>query len=227
MLTQTLPDQTTTGTTSARTATSGYRHVSHTGNGFAVRNNAPAILGPVDDFSRKSLAVTACCAALLTPALAGCASSDGTGGPTASGSRISKADFIAKANALCTSTHTSLHAAQPSGATDYPGILAFDAKTLKEEPIFIAQVTALADKSPDKAALHAQWIDLNIAQFNAQKPLIAKVDAAATARDQSQLIAAVQQVAALPENDKVPGEIDYLNKYGLTACASLTANGSQ
>jgi hypothetical protein len=171
---------------------------------------------------RTSLTVVICAGTLAFAGLTGCSSSAGKAGST-----LSKADFIAKTEAVCASTLAELEALpQPSGLTDYTNIVVYDAATLQVEPMFVSKVTSLVDQSPDKAALHRNWIDAVTAQFNAQKPYIAQLDTAAKAKDDAQITSAAQHIAALPENAKADDAVDYLNNYGLTSCASLTENGA-
>jgi len=174
----------------------------------------------VTNFPVKSLALTACSAVVLAGVLAGCSSSGGS-----SGSKLSKADFVTQANAACASTLAKVKAAPtPSSLTDYANIISFDQVALKEEAAYLKTITALVDRSPDAAELHKNWVDLDSAQFAAQKPLVEKMNAAAAAKNQSQLAAAANQVAALPDNSAK--ETSYLNKYGLTDCAALANYGN-
>lgn len=169
---------------------------------------------------RASLTALACSAALVAGAISGCSSS-GAGG----GTKLTKAEFITKMDARCAQTLARIKTiAQPTGLTDYAAILNFDAVAETEQPAFQADATVLVDESPDKVALHKNWIDLDKADFAALKPILVRLDAAARAENQSALAAAAQAASSAPDHSTA--ETAYLKSYGLTDCATLANYGN-
>ena len=184
-----------------------------------MRNFAPASVGAVITSPRTSLTAVACAAALLAGALTGCSSSG------SSSNTLTKAQFVAQADAVCAATLAKIKAAPtPTSTTDYADILSYDSIALDAEPAFQSQITALADRSPDAAALHKNWIDIDKADYESQKPLVLKLDAAAQAKNANQVNAVITQLGNEPDHSTA--EANYLTGYGLTDCASLANFGN-
>ena len=171
---------------------------------------------------RSSLTLIVASATVLT--LAGCSSSGGGSG-SSGGSKLTKAEFITQADALCASTLAKINAGPtPTGLTDYTAIVKADELALAEEPKFITAMTKLVDRSPDAAALHKNWIDVQNSEFTQQKGLIVQLDEAAKAKDDTKINHLVQQLGSMPDHSADAAK--YLKTYGLAKCSDLANNGN-
>jgi hypothetical protein len=187
-----------------------------------VRNFAPAKVEAVNTTRRTQFIPAICAAALAVGALAACSSS---GGGSGSGSKLSKADFITQADAQCASTLKQVNAIpSPTGPTDYDAILKSDKFAETAEPALLKTLSDLADRTDDSAALHKNWLDVDTADFAAQKAFLVKFDAAATAKDSAQLTTLANQASAVPDHSADSAK--YLTSYGLKDCASLESSGN-
>ena len=174
--------------------------------------------------TRRSQLITSLCAAALAVGALGACSSSG-GGSSSGGSKLSKADFITQADAQCAATLKQLNAiVQPTGPTDFAAILTSDKFAETAEPALLKTLSDLADRTDDSAALHKNWLDVDTADFAAQKPFLVKFDAAATAKDSAQLTTLANQATAVPDHSADSAK--YLTSYGLKDCASLENSGN-
>jgi hypothetical protein len=170
---------------------------------------------------RIMLAIAVCASALTAAAAAGCSSSGtapGEGGT--SGHRLTKTQFIASMNSTCSSLLSKVKAIPaPTSADDFADLLKLDGFIDTAEPAFQKTAAAIVDRSPDSAALHKNWLDIDAADFKAQLPFLLKFDAAAKARDATELSTLVKQSASVPDHSAA--EATYLTGYGLKDCAAL------
>jgi hypothetical protein len=143
-----------------------------------------------------------------------------TSTPGAAGDGSAKADFIAKADAICKQINDKLATLpDPTGPTDYAAILATGEESLADFPGFIAKIKAAVAQSPDKDELTAKWVSLDEADFAGQKPLLDKVLAAARAKDADQTGQYLNQLSNYKDHSAEAAA--YLTSYGLADCATL------
>ncbi|HEY3715541.1 MAG TPA: hypothetical protein VGL39_13530 [Jatrophihabitantaceae bacterium] len=134
--------------------------------------------------------------------------------------QLSKTEFIAQANTLCTSLDAKVKMLPtPSSLTDYPAIVTYTRAALDWFPPFSGRAKALVARSADTDELTAEWITLDESDYAAQKPLLAQLLAAAQAKQSAK----VEQLYSALDNtpDHSDAEAAYLNSYGLTECAKL------
>jgi hypothetical protein len=155
---------------------------------------------------------------------AGSASAPGGGSASAPSTsapgRLSKAEFVARANALCRTTYPKVHPGPaPTGPTDYAALLAYAQATVREFPPYNKAIRALVAKSPDQAELTSKWVAVDEAGVAAGKPHLQELITAVRARDDAKIRQALDALNALPDESAAEGK--FLTDYGLTECARL------
>ncbi|MGI8667168.1 MAG: hypothetical protein ACR2N4_14270 [Jatrophihabitans sp.] len=166
-------------------------------------------------------------AVLLASGLAGCSSSSKDKGsfPTAlpstdSTSTLSKTDFLARMNAVCSAIDAQRKALPtPAGLTDYPNIAANLSGTLRILPAYLTQAEVLVRRSADKAELTSKWIAVEQSDFATIKPIAERMVADSTAKDEAKVSEDGEELSTVPDHSSTIA--DYLTGYGLTSCASL------
>jgi hypothetical protein len=158
-------------------------------------------------------------------AIAGCSSSGSSGSnPSASSSKsaagLSKAQFVAQADAVCKSFDTKRKALPtPAAATDFAAVTANIQGTLDLVPVFLTQSKALVARSADKDELTSKWISVEQSDFTATAPLARAVLAASKAKNAAAVQQAVTKLSAAPDHS--PQIATFMTGYGLTDCATL------
>jgi hypothetical protein len=146
-----------------------------------------------------------------------------TSGSASGGAALTKAEFITQADALCSSIKTKLAAVpDPASGTDYTGLENKVEVTLSLFPPYIAQVKALANRSPDAAEINTKWIDVEVADYQAAGPLYAQLATAAQAKNAAAVGDLVTQLGSLPDHSTQLAS--FMTSYGLTDCASLESS---
>ena len=147
---------------------------------------------------------------LLVAACGG--SSEGKGDP--------KADYLSKAEAICTKANTEIDAAKkntPAGTDEVPAyvhkLLAFAKTTLD-------QLSALTPPSADAAEVKAKLIDPLTQQYADGQTFAGKVDEAAAKNDSATL---TQLVFNPPTKTRV--DIAWMKSYGFKACVTTADTG--
>lgn len=136
---------------------------------------------------------------------------------------LSKADFILKMNAVCSAVDQQRKALPtPSGLTDYPVIAQNLSGTLRILPAFISQADALVQRSPDKAALNTNWLDIEKADFTAIKPIAERMVTDSNAKDSAKVAADGEALSSAPDHSSTIAT--YMTSYGLTNCATLESS---
>lgn len=184
---------------------------------------------------RMTIARRALCtsvAILLGLGIAGCSGSNkdksatfASTAPTVDTTSIlTKTDFIAKMNDLCSAVDQQRMALPvPTGLTDYPNIIANLSGTLRILPAFITQADALIQRSEDKAELTTKWLDIEKADYTATKPIAERMVVDSTAKDQTKVATDGEALASAPDHSA--DIASFMTSYGLTSCATLeTAN---
>lgn len=168
-----------------------------------------------------TLAVTACSSSKKSTEASTTPTSSS---PSPSSSLLSKADTITQADAICATTKTKSDAIpSPKSETDYAGLKTAITQSITLHDEFFTAISAVVDKSADASELHAKWLDVEKADFDAFKPIAEKFIAAVDAKNQTEIQA---QSAAL---DKAPDHTteyaSFLKTYGFTSCYDLENNG--
>lgn len=172
-------------------------------------------------------------AALCVSAVAACSSSTTSGSPQANtgtdaatssttntSTKLSKADFVAQANALCGDVLGKLQALpQPTSAADYAALSAQIRGTLELGPRYLTQARALVKHAPDPDELTAKWISIDASDFATSEPLLRQMLAAASAKDSDKVQQLATELSAKAADHS--SEVSYLKNYGLTDCAKL------
>jgi hypothetical protein len=174
---------------------------------------------------KTQFALVAAAAAL---AVAGCSSSGSSGGHSSASSSkssatLSKAQFVAQADAMCRSFDAKRKALPtPKTATDFAAITANIQGNLELAPAFIAQSKALVARSADKAELMSNWTSVEEASYAATEPLVRAVLAASKAKN----AAAVEQASTKVDAASDPSAqiATFMRSYGLTDCATLESS---
>ena len=134
--------------------------------------------------------------------------------------QLSKAEFVAQANALCRTTYPKVHPGPaPTGPTDYAALLAYAQATVREFPPYNKAIRALVAKSPDQAELTSKWVAVDEAGVAAGTPHLQQLITAVRARDDAKIEQALDALNALPDESAAEGK--FLTDYGLTECAKL------
>jgi|GEM_PF-2141203 len=156
------------------------------------------------------------------PAQSSTTSSSSTPSPTPSPSAtlLSKADFVAKMDAVCSGVITKLdRLPKPTSETDYASLDALAQGTLALFPPYIKQAETLVGQTADKETLTANWLTLEKADFATQGPALKKFVADIKARNRAAVNADLQSLDALPDHSaKIAG---FMSGYGLKSCAKL------
>ncbi len=158
-------------------------------------------------------------------AIAGCSSSASSGSPqssaaTTSPATLSKAQYVAQADAVCKSFDTKRKALPtPTAATDFAAVTANIQGTLALVPTFIAQSKALIARSADKAELTSKWLSVEQSDFAATAPLAQTALAAAKAKNATAVQQAVTKLSAAPDHSAQIAS--FMTSYGLSDCATL------
>jgi hypothetical protein len=153
-------------------------------------------------------------------AIAGCSSSGSSGGnapgsSSTSAATLSKAQFVAQADAVCKSFDTKRKALPtPAAATDFAAVTANIQGTLDLVPAFLTQSKALVARSADKSELTSKWLSVDEADYTATVPLARAVLAASKAKDATAVQQAVTKLSAAPEHSAQL--VPFLTGYGLT-----------
>jgi len=160
--------------------------------------------------------------------LAGCGGSSkpaskasgATSNSSSSGATLSKADFIAQVNKICSTENTKLQAIPaPTGATDYAAIVTNLTGTLSEFKNYLQQAEAIVPKSPDAAELQSKWIEPEKTELIKVESAISKMVADAQAKDSAKVQADAANLDSASSASKDIGT--FLSSYGLTECANL------
>ncbi len=143
--------------------------------------------------------------------------------PSPSPTLLTKAEFVAKIEAVCAGVTTRLDALpKPAGEQDYATLATFAQSTLALYPPYLKQVEALVARTADKQTLTANWLTLEKADFAAQAPALKKFAADAKAGNGAAVSADAQALDALPDHsEKIAG---FMSGYGLKKCAALQSS---
>jgi hypothetical protein len=135
---------------------------------------------------------------------------------------LSKPDFLIDTNAMCSAVDAQLQALpNPTGATDYAGIITNLTGTLRIMPVYLAHAEALVARTAERAALEKNWLDVERADYAAFKPAAQELLRAADTRDPAKVAAAANDLSAVPDHgDAVQA---YLEDFGLASCAHIEA----
>jgi len=159
------------------------------------------------------------------------ASTSSPGGSSAATSKasgtgtLSKADFIAKADAVCSSIDTQVKdLPTPTSQTDYAGILADLSGTQSLFQTYIAQIEPLIAQSPDQAALTSNWLAVEKSDYVAALPAPTEMLQALQAKDPVAIDAAGSKLDSAPDHSA--DMATYLKSYGLTDCYQLESDQS-
>jgi hypothetical protein len=138
---------------------------------------------------------------------------------------LSKAAFIAKADAVCDAANTNITALPRAHSdSDYPALLTDFTSTLTIFQTYFAQAEALVAVSTDRATLSRKWLTVEEGDFAASRPLIERIIAALQAKDDSAVRSLDKKLQAAP--DHTDQLIVFFKSYGLGACASLESGPS-
>jgi hypothetical protein len=163
-------------------------------------------------------------AVLAAVGLSACGGSSGTtatpASSTPSPTTLSKAEFVAKMDAVCVDFNTRIQRLpQPSGAQDYANLTAAMQGTLTLFPQYIKQAEALVDRSADKATLTTNWLSVEKSDFTALQPALKKFIADVKAKNQAALAADGSALDKVPDHsDEIAG---FMSGYGLKSCAIM------
>ena len=172
----------------------------------------------------KTVAVMAVAGVLL----AGCGGSSkkDAAGPssssssTASSATLTKAEFLAKMNKVCSDVNGEINKLpEPSGPTDYANVVTNLQGTTKLFPAFLGQVDSLVGQSPDKVELQSKWVTPEKDELGKFSAAAQKVIADAQAHSAAKVETDIGGLNEANTNSKTIGS--YLDSYGLTECAKL------
>lgn len=139
--------------------------------------------------------------------------------PTPSPSGLSKAEFVAKMDAVCVDTNTKLQRLEPKDAQDLAGLVASAEGTLKLYPAYIKQADALVGQSADKATLTTHWLSVEKSDFAVLGPALKKFVADVRAKDQAAVAADGDALDKAPDHSEQIAK--FMSGYGLKSCAIL------
>lgn len=140
--------------------------------------------------------------------------------PTPSPSGLSKAEFVAKMDAVCVDFTTKVQSLPvPSDEQDYTSLSAAAEGTLKLFPQYIKQAEDLVGKSADKETLTTNWLTVEKSDFAALEPALKKFVADIKAKDQAALAADGNALDKVPDHSEAIA--GFMSGYGLKSCAIL------
>lgn len=174
----------------------------------------------------------------VTVMLTGCGSSGPSGASTvssaapsqspgtASGSAaplLTKADFVAKMNAVCSTIDAKRKALPaPASPTDYAAVATFTKGTLTLVPQFLSEAEALIAQSPDKAELTAKWLVYEKGDFAVAKPIAERLLAAGNAKDAAAVNTYATKLSQVTDHSSQIAS--FMTTYGLNTCATLESS---
>jgi hypothetical protein len=148
------------------------------------------------------------------------AASSSAPAPSPSPTLLTKAEFVAKMDAVCVDFTTKFQQLpDPMDADDYVNIAASVDGTLKLFPAFIKQAEALVGRSADKATLTDNWLSIEKADFAAVEPALKRFLADLKAENQAKIAADASALDNAPDHSETIA--GFMSGYGLKSCAIL------
>lgn len=148
------------------------------------------------------------------------AASSSTPAPSPSPTLLTKAEFVAKMDAVCVDFTTKLQQLpQPSGPDDYAGLAKVANGTLKLFPLYVKQAEGLVSRSADKATLTDNWLTVEKSDFATLEPALKRFVADVKAKKQAKLAADTSALDQAPDHSETIA--GFMSGYGLKSCAIL------
>lgn len=143
-------------------------------------------------------------------------------GGSSGGKTVSpKAQYLAKAEALCAATNTELAAAKKSLPTDIAAVPAYVHRLVDIARKDVDDLKGLTPPPDDAAEITTKLLDPLTAQLADGDAFVAKVDAAAAKKDNTALTALV-----LNPPTKTRVDVAWMKSYGFSACVKAADTGA-
>src|SRR3954471_2983074 len=155
-------------------------------------------------------------ALVLILLVAACGGSSGAG----RGSGDPKADYLAKAEAICAKANTQIDAAKKNTPSGTDGVPAYVHKLLDLAKQTLDDLTVLSPPSGDAAEVKAKLLDPLTQQYADGQTFAGKVDEAAAKND----TATLTQLVFNPPT-KTRADIAWMKSYGFKACVTAADTG--
>lgn len=133
-------------------------------------------------------------------------------------SGLAKADYIAKAEAICTRANTEIKAL--TTPTSVAAVAAYVEESLQIAEVATGEIKKLEPPAADKAEIKAKVLDPLDGQVVDGKEFLVKVKAAVAKNDQ----AALGQLIANPPIDS-KADLAWMRSYGFTSCVEAADTG--
>ncbi|MEO7261547.1 MAG: hypothetical protein ABI047_09885 [Jatrophihabitantaceae bacterium] len=148
------------------------------------------------------------------------AASSSAPAPSPSPTLLTKAEFVAKMDAVCVDFTTKLQQLpQPAGEDDYVSLAANIDGTLKLFPAYMKQAGALVGRSVDKAMLTENWLSVEKSDFAVLEPALKKFLADIKAKNEANFAADTSALDNAPDHSEAIA--GFMSGYGLKSCAIL------
>ena len=136
------------------------------------------------------------------------------------GPPLTKAEFVASMNNVCTTAATARKQLQPpTSNTDYAAVLRYFSGLRSLLIPYLSQADKLVSRSSDQKQLRAQWLSIESGDFAKARPIIDEVIVASQAQNATLVGQLLDQLNALPNH--TPAIARYMNSYGLTECGEF------
>lgn len=146
--------------------------------------------------------------------------SSSTPAPSPSPTLLTKAEFVAKMDAVCVDFTTKIQQLpRPTDETDYANIAETLKGTLRLFPSYIKQAEALVSRSADKATLTDNWLSVEKSDFAASEPVLKKFVADVKANNRARFAADTTALGRTPDHSEAIA--GFMSGYGLKSCAIL------
>lgn len=133
---------------------------------------------------------------------------------------LTKAEFVAKMDAVCVDFTTKLQRLpQPADEEDYVNLAANIEGILKLWPAYMKQADALVGRSADKATLTENWVRVEKSDFAVLEPALKKFLADIKAKNEANFAADTSALDNAPDHSEAIA--GFMSGYGLKSCAIL------
>jgi hypothetical protein len=140
--------------------------------------------------------------------------------PTPSPTLLTKAQFVAKMDAVCVDFTTRIQRLpQPGDEQDYANLAAFLGGTLTLFPQYMKQAESLVSRAADQVTLRDNWLSVEQSDFAASEPAFTKLVADVKAKRRARLAADTAALEDTPDHSEAIA--GFMSGYGLKSCAIL------
>jgi hypothetical protein len=143
-----------------------------------------------------------------------------TPSPTPSSTLLTKAEFVAKMDAVCVNFTAKLQQLpEPMDEQDVTSIAANLEGTLRLFPQYMKQAESLVSRAADEVTLRENWLTVEKSDFRSSEPAFKRFIADVKAKRQDRLQADFTALQNTPDHSEAIA--GFMSGYGLKSCAIL------